>query len=138
AITYFPLFAALGKYGNPTLIAAQETAPVTVIADPAECSFQFNPVGTSSFTTSCDIAKSFLARNAVNYSNEAAPAGTIAKIRIGDQVIESFVARAAGAEAAALTAAFTKTATEAIRSHGYPAAADPAKINMFMMTLILT
>ncbi|CAH1659718.1 Sugar transport protein [Hyphomicrobiales bacterium] len=138
AIAYFPLFAALGKYGNPTLIAAQESAPVTVIANPAECSFQFNPVGTSSFTTSCDIAKSFLARNAVNYANEAAPAGTIAKIRIGDQVIESFDARAAGAEAATRTAAFTKAATDAIRSHGYPAAADPAKINIVMMTLLLT
>ncbi|MBS7704083.1 MFS transporter [Chelatococcus asaccharovorans] len=138
AISYFPLFAALGKYGNPDLIAAQEKAPVTVIADPAECSFQFNPVGTSSFTTSCDIAKSFLARNAVNYANEAAPAGTVAKIRIGNQVIESFDARSAGAEAAAKTAAFTKTATDAIRSHGYPAAADPAKISIGMMTLILT
>ena len=138
AIAYFPLFAALGKYGNPDLIAAQEKAPVTVIADPAECSFQFNPVGTSSFTTSCDIAKSFLARNAVNYANEAAPAGTVAKVRIGDQVIESFDARTAGADAAARTAAFTKAATDAIRSNGYPAAADPAKISMVMMTLILT
>jgi MFS family permease len=138
AVSYFPLFAALSQYSNPDLVAAQESAPVTVIADPAECSFQFNPVGTSSFTTSCDIAKSFLARNAVNYANEAAPAGTVAKIRIGDQVIDAFDAKAAGPEAAARTAAFTKTATDAIRSHGYPAAADPAKMNKLMMTVILT
>jgi MFS family permease len=138
AISYFPLFVALSQYSNPDLVAAQENAPVTVIADPAECSFQFNPVGTSSFTTSCDIAKSFLARNAVNYANETAPAGTVAKVRIGDQVIEAFDAKAAGPEAAARTAAFTKTATDAIRAHGYPAAADPAKMNKVMMTVILT
>ncbi|MFC7396493.1 MFS transporter [Chelatococcus sp. GCM10030263] len=138
AISYFPLFAALSQYSNPDLVAAQENAPVTVIADPAECSFQFNPVGTSSFTTSCDIAKSFLARNAVNYANEAALAGTVAKIRIGDQVIEAFDAKAAGPEAAARTTAFTKTVTDAIRAHGYPAAADPAKMNKVMMTVILT
>ena len=58
---------------------------VVVVADPRECSFQFNPTGTASFTTSCDIAKSFLARNSVNYSNEAAPAGTPAQIKIGER-----------------------------------------------------
>ena len=74
AVTYFPIFSLLTHYANPALEAAQRTAPVTVVADPNACSFQFNPVGTSKFTSSCDIAKSFLARNAVNYSNEAAPA----------------------------------------------------------------
>src|SRR3954447_14299353 len=78
AITYFPLFGALAKYGNPDLVAAQEKAPVTVTADPSRCSFQFNPVGTASFTTSCDVVKSFLARNSVNYHNESAPAGQLA------------------------------------------------------------
>ena len=73
AITYFPLFGMLAKYGNPDLVAAQERAPVTVTADPARCSFQFNPVGTSAFTTSCDVVKSFLARNSVNYHNDDRP-----------------------------------------------------------------
>jgi len=79
-VTYFPLFGVLTKAVNPQLERALETAPVTVVADPRECSFQFNPTGTASFTTSCDIAKSFLARNAVNYHNVAAPAGTPADI----------------------------------------------------------
>jgi MFS family permease len=138
ALTYFPLFHALASAVNPALVAAQERAPVTVIADPSECSFQFNPVGTASFTSSCDIAKSFLARNAVNYDNEAAPAGTTARIRIGDQEITSFDARAAGPDAAGLTQAFNATATDAIRQHGYPAAADPARINMPLVIAILT
>lgn len=61
-----------------------------MIADPATCSFQFNPVGTSSFTSSCDVVKSFMARNSVNYKNEAAPAGSVAKVKIGNDEFASF------------------------------------------------
>ncbi|HNB28580.1 MAG TPA: MFS transporter, partial [Alphaproteobacteria bacterium] len=66
-ITYFPVFKGITHFANPALEAAQASAPVTVISDPATCSFQFNPVGTSKFLTSCDIAKSFLAKGSVNY-----------------------------------------------------------------------
>ncbi len=139
AITYFPLFQALTRAVNPDLAAAQASAPVTVVADPASCSFQFNPVGTSQFTSSCDIAKGFLARNSVSYSNEAAPAGTPTKIKIGTTEIASFEGAGLGADALkAQTAAFNATLTQAIRSAGYPAAADPAKINYVMATAILT
>src|SRR3954467_10601528 len=85
ALTYFPLFKALTHYANPALEKALATAPVTVVADPGECSFQFNPVGTSKFTSSCDIAKSFLARASVAYSNVDAPPGTVAKVKIGGE-----------------------------------------------------
>jgi len=138
ALTYFPLFGALTRAVNPALDEAQKSAPVVVVANAAECSFQFNPTGTSSFTTSCDIAKAFLARNAVNYSNEAAAAGTIASIKIGDKVVTSFDKGAAGAEAAAKERAFIADATAAIRAAGYPAAADPARINMLLTIAILT
>jgi hypothetical protein len=138
ALTYFPLFNALGHAVNPALMQAQETSPVVVIADPDECSFQFNPVGTASFTSSCDIAKSFLARNAVNYGNEEAAPGTLARIRIGAEEIEAFDAAQAGGEAAARTAAFNEQATAAIRAAGYPAAADPAAINLPLVIGILT
>ena len=138
ALTYFPLFQGLTAAVNPALDAAQKNSPVTVIANDAECSFQFNPTGTAQFTSSCDVAKSFLALNAVNYTNVAAPAGTVASIKIGDQVITSFDRLAAGTEAAAKSAAFTAAATAGIRAAGYPAAADPAKTNMPMVILILT
>ena len=138
AVTYFPLFGALANAVNPALMEAQRTSPVTVIADPGECAFQFNPVGTASFTSSCDIAKSFLARNAVNYGNEVAPAGTTARIRIGEVEIEAFDAEAAGEDAPALTEAFNDAATAAIRAAGYPAGADPDEINMPLTIAILT
>ncbi|MGO4573949.1 MFS transporter [Microvirga sp. 2TAF3] len=139
AITYFPLFQGLARAVNPDLAAAQASAPVTVVADPSSCSFQFNPVGTSQFTSSCDIAKGFLARNSVNYSNQAAPAGTPAKIKVGDTEIASFEAKDLSADAVKTqTAAFNKSMTDAIRAHGYPAAANPAKINYVLATAILT
>ncbi|MCA0303792.1 MAG: MHS family MFS transporter [Proteobacteria bacterium] len=137
-VTYFPLFQALTGAVNPQLEKALASAPVTVVADPNECSFQFNPTGTSSFTTSCDIAKSFLARNAVNYSNVAAPAGTPAQIKIGDKVITSFDKAKAGAQGAALEKAFNDQATAAIRAAGYPAAADPKAVNTLVVVAILT
>jgi Arabinose efflux permease len=139
AITYFPLFNGLTKFANPDLAAAQASAPVTVIADPSECSFQFNPVGTAQFRSSCDIAKSFLARNSVNYSNEAAPAGTIAQVKVGDQVIASFDGKAVDDAAfKEQSAAFNAKLTEMIRAAGYPAKADPAKMNTVAIVAILT
>ncbi len=137
-VTYFPLFHALTNAVNPALNAAIEKSPVVVIADPNECSFQFNPTGTASFTSSCDIAKSFLARNSVNYANQAAPAGTPAQIKIGDKVITSFDKAKAGAEGVAKERAFNAEATAGIRAAGYPASADPKQINMTMVIVILT
>jgi len=86
-LTYFPVFEALTKAANPDLYAAQQTAKVTVTADPAECSFQFNPTGTKKFTSSCDIAKQRLAGASVSYDNVAAPAGTPAVIKVGETVV---------------------------------------------------
>jgi MFS family permease len=88
ALTYFPVFTALTKAANPDLAAAQAAAKVTVTADPAECSFQFNPTGTKKFTSSCDIAKQRLASASVSYDNIVAPAGTPASIQVGDTVIK--------------------------------------------------
>jgi MFS family permease len=127
ALTYFPIFGLLTHYANPALEAAQRNAPVTVIADPKQCAFQFNPVGTATFTSSCDIAKSFLAKNSVNYANQAAPAGSVTQVRIGDKVL-----------AAADAAQFNKAAAAAIKDAGYPTKADPAKIDIVMVTLLLT
>ncbi len=86
-VTYFPVFEALTKAANPDLYAAQQSAKVTVTADPAECSFQFNPTGTKKFTSSCDIAKQRLASASVSYDNVVAPAGTAAVIKVGETVV---------------------------------------------------
>jgi len=139
AATLFPIFKGLTHYANPALEAAQTSAPVTVIADPNACSFQFNPVGTAKFTKSCDIAKAFLASRSVNYSNEAAPAGTVASVKIGDTVISSFEGTGLPKdEFKAKSEEFTKVMGEAIKTHGYPAKADMSAVNYPMVLLLLT
>lgn len=139
ALAYFPVFKGITHFANPALEKAQATAPVTVVADPATCSFQFNPVGVSSFTSSCDILKAFMASNAVNYHNEAAPAGAVAKARIGQDEFTAFEGQGLNkADFTAKSKALQKSLTEAIRSHGYPAKADPTQINYVMVVLLLT
>ena len=138
AITYFPIFKGITHYANPALEAAQASAPVTVTADPNECSFQFNPVGTSKFTSSCDIAKSFLARASVNYSNEAGAAGTPAQVKIGDTVVPSFQGTGLPADQfKAQSDAFNAAMGSAIAEHGYPKTADKAQRNNVMVTVLL-
>jgi MFS family permease len=136
ALTYFPLFHALTHFANPALEAAQQKSPIVVVANPDECSFQFNPVGTAKFTSSCDIAKSALSRAGLNYDNVAAPAGTLAQIKVGDTVIDTFDGRAADAKEQGK--AFEKSLSAALKAAGYPPKADPAQINWPMTVVILT
>lgn len=196
ALTYFPLFKALTVYANPDLAKAQASAPVTLVADQSECSFQFNPTGTAKFTSSCDVAKQLLAGASVNYENVPAPAGSTAVIKVGDVAINSFNAtkvseadvpaakeaaakakdaalkkvdelKVAGGDAAKLKDAekaakeasaalaafdkdgkaaaakvidgqFKKAVNAELKKAGYPAKADPAKLNKPMIVAILT
>ena len=148
ALTYKFVFPMLTQVANPMLHAAHQV-PVTVTADPEDCSFQFNPVGTAKFTNSCDITKALLARASVNYETVAAPAGTVAAVKIGDTEIPAYVGSAnaaavkeltaaldtakAGTDQAAIDAAqaaldaekgkpaaFTKAVNDAIAAAGYP------------------
>src|ERR1700734_3460834 len=113
ALTYFPIFKVITHFANPKLETALSSSPVTVIADPAECSFQFKATGTAKFTTSCDMAKAGLVGLSVNYNNKVAPAGTKATGKIGDQTLS------------ADSPDFAKALPAAIKAHGYPASADP-------------
>jgi MFS family permease len=139
ALTYFPLFHALTEYANPALYAAQNSAPVTVVADPNDCSFQFDPIGKKTFDSkSCDIAKAFLAKASVTYKSEDAPAGTVAQIRSGSNVFTAPDPKAvSGADKKAAIAAFQKQVKSALTAAGYPDKADPAGINKPMVVLIL-
>jgi MFS family permease len=132
ALTYFPLFEALSKAANPALYAASAAAPVRVAADPAACSLQFDPVGRNKFDArSCDIAKAFLARSGVSYTNVIAPPGAPAQLQIG---AASIAAPEGGADA---IAAFQAEARAALTQAGYPERADPAQVNKPLVVLIL-
>jgi MFS family permease len=123
--TYFSIFQGITHFANPKLENALATAPVTVTADPAECSFQFKATGVEKYTTGCDNIKAALVGLSVNYNNETAPAGTKASVKIGDQTI------------AADTPDLAKTIAAAVKAHGYPASADPNDINYPMTVLLL-
>jgi MFS family permease len=125
AVTYFPIFKGITHFANPKLETALASAPVTVITDPGECSFQFKATGTEKYTTGCDIAKSALVNLSVNYANQDAPKGTPAQVKIGDQTLT------------ATSPDFAKALPAAIKAHGYPASANPDEINTVMTTVLL-
>jgi MFS family permease len=136
--TVFPLFRAITHYANPALEAAQAASPIVVVADPAECSFQFDPVGKARFSSSCDVVKTTLAKSGVPYSNEAASAGALAHVRIGAKVIDSFDGRALPlAEFRARSTEWSAQLRAQLTRAGYPSAADPQRINGPMLLLML-
>ncbi len=118
ALTYFPVFKYMAETANPALTKAHETVQVVVVTDPADCSFQFNPTGLSKFVNSCDLAKGALARASVTYSQQDAPPGTKASVKIGDKTLDP-TAKSFGSDlAGALTAV------------GYPSASNPSVVKI--------
>ncbi|QWD17660.1 MHS family MFS transporter [Polynucleobacter paneuropaeus] len=143
-ITYIPntpvsVFNGLTHFANPALENAMATSPATITADLSECTFQFNPTGTAKFTSSCDIAKQVMASNSASYTTIAGPAGSVAKVRIGETEIEGYSAKGLDpAEAKAKDTAFKKAIRDDLTAAGYPVKADPAAINYFAVFLLLT
>ncbi|MBK7654665.1 MAG: MHS family MFS transporter [Betaproteobacteria bacterium] len=139
ALTYFPVFEALTKAANPALYEAQQKSKVVVTSNPAECSFQFNPTGTVKFTSSCDIAKQVLASSSVSYENAVGAPGSVASIKIGEVVVESYASKGLpAADAKAKGDAFKKAVADNLKAAGYPSKADPAHQNNVMIIIILT
>jgi MFS family permease len=125
-VTYFPIFQGITHFANPALEKALAESPVTVVADPAQCSFQLKLTGTEQYTKPCDVAKSTLVSRSVNYTNESAAAGAPVVVKVGS---DSYTAG---------TPDFVKNLNESITKHGYPAGADPKQINFPMTVLLLT
>ena len=130
-IAYFPGFHLLTQTLNPALAEATNASPATVIADPADCSLQFDPVGKASFTSSCDIAKSALANAGVSYLNEAGQPGQTALVRVGMATISSLDARGLSKDVAkAIKTSVETKIKEGLARAGYPAKADPRRLNL--------
>jgi MFS family permease len=138
-VSYFPLFGALTMAANPALAEAQAAAPVTIYADDARCSVQFDPIGKNRFdATACDIAKSFLAKAGVSYAN-AQTDGAAARLRIGDREIAVPIPGALAPDARARAiAVFQAEAKATLAAAGYPERADPAGMNKPLVVAILT
>lgn len=121
-VLYFPLFKALSHYANPAIDSASAQAPITVMADPATCTFQFDPVGKARFDSPCDKVKTFLVKAGLPYTSQAAPAGSDVVVSVGDTRITGF-------DQAALTSAVTAA--------GYPTKADPGQVNQVMVVAVI-
>jgi MFS family permease len=130
-VAYFPGFHILAASLNPGLAEAERRAPVTVIADPADCSLQFDPIGKAAFTSSCDIAKGALANAGVSYINQAGQPGQPALVRMGLATIPSLDARGLPKDVAkAVKASVEDKIKEGLARAGYPAKADPKRMNL--------
>ena len=131
-IAFIPGYHALTHLANPALERAQARTPVVVVADPARCSLQFDITGKARFSTSCDIAKGLLANAGISYANQPAPAGALAQVRVGAVGVPSV--EGGGLSAPALKAATGEVKgrlTAALKAAGYPARADPARMNFW-------
>jgi MFS family permease len=139
ALTYFPAFHALTKAANPALAQAMVASPVSVSAYEGECSLQFDPVGKNKFdSSSCDIAKSFLAKSGVSYTPIDAPAGSIASVQIGDVRLESpNPSLVSGPARKAAITAFQDQTKAALVAAGYRTKADPDQIKKPLVVAIL-
>ena len=121
-VLYFPLFKALSHYANPQIDTASRQSPIVVMADPSTCTFQFDPVGKARFDSPCDKVKTFLVKQGLPYTSQAAAPGTEVQISVGEQKISGF-------DEAAMRAAITDA--------GYPAKADASSVNQPMVVLIM-
>lgn len=133
-LTYFPLFGLLAKAVNPALIAAQTASPVTLSANPANCSFQFNPVGSSKLSKPCDVAKAQLARSGVNYHQVDTTDGTVV-VKIGATAVDAASFTAVDGQVDATR--FSHQLKQAIASAGYPEKAVSEAVNYPLVVLIL-
>ena len=136
AATYFPIFRGITKAANPALLEATQQTPVVVFADPNNCTFQFDPVGKATFRKSCDVAKSFLSKRGIPYSNQALPAGAVAHVTVGSEKIDAFDGVAMSApEFKAASAAFGAKLATATKA--FPAKADLNRVNTPMLIFLL-
>ncbi|KJC33895.1 major facilitator transporter [Bradyrhizobium sp. LTSP885] len=140
ALTYHFAFTLLTSAANPALEKALANAPVTVVADPADCNVLFDPVGGRVFTSSCDVARNALIASSVNFKLEAGAAGSLAKVMVGSKSYDSVKGTGVDPKAfATQRTAFNTAVTAAVGEAGYPVkGADPAAINMPMLIAVLT
>ncbi|WP_156180220.1 MFS transporter [Bradyrhizobium sp. LTSPM299] len=140
ALTYHFAFTLLTSAANPALEKALANAPVTVVADPADCNVLFDPVGGRVFTSSCDVARNALIASSVNFKLEAGTAGSLAKVMVGSKSFDSVKGTGVDPKTfATQRTAFNSAVTAAVGEAGYPVkGADPAAINMPMLIAVLT
>jgi MFS family permease len=136
-VLYFPASHWIASAANPALVEAQRSTPVIVVTDPKTCTAQFDPVGTATFTSACDIAKSTLVTRGISFTTRPSPDGST-RVVIGTEAVP---VKSGDGLAAADLKAFKAATGERIGTElleaGYPKSADPADMNMTLLIVIL-
>jgi hypothetical protein len=101
------------------------------MADPAQCSFQLNPVARDvDFASACDVARHSLAQVSASFDTVARP-GAATQVQIGEKLIDvpAGVLAASGHRfdepSRKAIALFKKDVAQAMTAAGYAAHADP-------------
>lgn len=136
AVLTIPIFQGLTHFANPALQRAQDLSPIVVATNPADCSVQFNLLGTSKFTSSCDIATNAMTTLGLNHTSLASPDTRIAEVRVGDKVIVSYQGDAPNA--AEEKKRFDSQLRAALIEKDYPLGnANPDEVNAPAIVLLL-
>ena len=153
AVLYLPLFHGLASAVNPGLVAAQKAAPAVVRASDCETNF-FAKAFNNKPTRVCDKMSNALYTAGVNYTRAPAdPAspfvlelGTASTLRY-DAAAKTYTVSTPGAPPAlfAMTGpdkakaakAGDSALSAALKGAGYPAKADPARVNWVATVAIL-
>jgi len=118
-LTYFPLFKAITHFVNPDLEAVAAKTPVTVAAQ--DCHLHIF-VGPWSKFSDCDKAQDFLTKQGITFKSLPPVEGKSVLTQIGVVQLEGWD---------------EAKYKDVVKAAGFPAKADPAKVNYFMTELIL-
>ncbi|MEO8335641.1 MAG: MFS transporter [bacterium] len=136
ALTYFPIFRMITHYANPALEAATAASPVLVLADPSDCSVQWDPIGKSKFTSPCDVVKAALVRRGVPYANQANGGSGFGGVTVGQAHVQTV--DVPGEKPADYSKRVDTELGAALDAAKYPKKADGARINIPMLVVLLT
>ncbi len=129
-IAAFPGFRYMSAAANPALVEASQRAPVVVTAAASDRSTQFDPLGRNKPVLGGDVLTRALADAGVPYKTGPGVAGRPAVAVVGDGAVQA--PSLLGLPPAEAEAARQRVAAEvrsALTAAGYPAAADPTRIN---------
>jgi MFS family permease len=116
ALTYIPIFKGLTHYANPARAEFEERAAITVAAD--DCHFNIFAKPASD----CDRARDFLTKAGLSYESQPFNG------------VDAVVTTIAGQRLVGFDEAAYK---DALAASGYPATADPARVNKPMTVILL-
>jgi hypothetical protein len=119
ALTYFPIFRAMGHFANPALETFAEKTTIQLTAD--ECQVHLFP-NPKTVYSECDKVQDFLAKRSLSFETLPGLPGQHAITKINDVTITGFD---------------EKKFTETLKSMSYPATAKAEDVNSFMLILLV-